>query len=360
MKSFLKPHIRKIVNPHALDVSSLSRLARKLYYEARVMWDGFPDSTSALQESNLFKEWWYYSVELLPGATVKGIYADDMPFLPRMLMRNCNLAGADCLDLGSMEGLIPALMCRQGARSVLAADATFHCYKKMDALKYYYKVNFDFQQIGLMYGLSEKLRRRKGFDFINLSGVLYHVFSPVHVLAGVRPLLRKNGLMIISTNIVDRSDFSMEFNDRGRLQAEANTFWYLSVPLFEYMLRFFRLEPIDCLYLPYTSKDSVRYIENLDVGYLSVVCRATDDIAITSDQWARTAKGSWEYTELCNFEMLSSQKFSSISYKRGPDQRFVNLDNRSIDLSSAMRQQEPVLRAERPEDSQLLRLSDQY
>jgi 2-polyprenyl-3-methyl-5-hydroxy-6-metoxy-1,4-benzoquinol methylase len=365
MEAFLKSITPKKFRPNTLDASLLARLlARSLWnscYDARVKMDGFPPSAEKLGESSLFKGWWYYGVELLPGQITKGIFADDVPLLPRMLLRNFDLAGADCLDLGSMEGLMPTLMCRQGAKSVLATDATYHCYKKMAALKHYYGAQFDFQKIGLMYGLSEKLKHRGGFDFINLSGVLYHVFSPMHVLAGVRPLLRKNGLMIVSTNITTREDYSMEFNDRGRLQTERNTFWYLSVPLFEYMLRFFRLEPIDCLYHPYSENDSVRYNKDTGAAYLSVVCRATDDVALASDEWAaETARVSWEYTELCDYDLLASQKTSSIGYKRDPDARFSNpSDGRSIDLSSAIRLQGAVVRATRPEDSHLLRLSDQ-
>ena len=361
MKSILKSILRKILRAERLETSIRAWRICYFWFETQLKWNRFPDSNTAIYEFDLFKGWWYYSVELLAGQTTKGIYADDLPFLPRMLLAKCDLAGAVCLDLGSMEGLIPTLMCRQGARSVLATDATFHCYKKMAALKRYYGVHFDFQQIGLMYGLSEKLKRRGGFDFINLSGVLYHVFSPLHVLAGVWPLLRKNGLMIISTNIVNRSGHSMEFNDQGRLQTETNTYWYPSVSLFEYFIRFFRLEPIDCLYRPHAKNEPNFYVNNLDAGYLSVVCRASDDVALASDGWAaKTAREFWEYTELCDFRMLSSQRTSSIGYKGRLDERYLNPDNRSIDLSRAVRLQEPVIRAVRPEDLHLLRLSDQY
>jgi hypothetical protein len=76
-------------------------------------------------------------------------------------------------------------MSKQGARKVLATDASFHCYEKIVALKKYHKVDFDFQQTGSMYDLSKKPRRRGGFDYINLSGILYHVFPPLHVIASV-------------------------------------------------------------------------------------------------------------------------------------------------------------------------------
>ena len=54
----------------------------------------------------------------MPGLITKGQYPDSFPMLPRMLLRNCDLRGTTCLDLGSMEGLMPVLMCRQGAKAV--------------------------------------------------------------------------------------------------------------------------------------------------------------------------------------------------------------------------------------------------
>jgi 2-polyprenyl-3-methyl-5-hydroxy-6-metoxy-1,4-benzoquinol methylase len=357
MSDFLRAMLPNGLRPDPLDVSVWARL-RRVPYMARVKRQTFPGSAEQLRNSDLFKSWWYYSIELLPGLITKGIYWPELPFLPRMLVRHCSLAGSDCLDLGSMEGMMPTLMCKQGARSVLATDAMFHCYEKLLAVKHYYKVDFDFQQIGLIYGLSDKLGRRGGFDFINLSGLLYHVFSPMHVLAGVRPLLRKNGLMIESTNVISDDDYRMQFNDRGLLQREEQTFWYLSAPLFEYLLRFFRLEPIDCLYHPYSEGDDVRFVKDKQAGYLSVVCRATDNIALASDDWAaRAASGSWEYTALCDYRMLSSQKPAHISYRREWSGG-LRQDNCPINLSAALQEQEPVVRAERPEDSHILALQD--
>src|SRR5436190_21309625 len=151
--------------------------------------------------------------------------------LPRMLTRNVAVGGMECLDVGTMEGLIPTLLRRRGAGRVLAIDAVPHCERKLQAVASAYGVTFEFRTVGLMYDMHRKLADRGGFDFINFSGVNYHVFSPMHCIAGLRPLLRRNGLMVIGTNVVNRGGYSMEFNDRGRLQAEANTFWYHSVPM---------------------------------------------------------------------------------------------------------------------------------
>jgi SAM-dependent methyltransferase len=300
----------------------------------------------------MYNNFWYYDVELLPDVITQGQYPKTTPLLPRMLLRNCNLKGADCLDIGSMEGLVPVLMCRQGARRVLASDFNFHTYGKMCAVMKYYGVDFSFKRIDLLYDLANKIASPKwrGFDLINLSGVLYHVFSPFHVLAGVRPLLKRGGLMIVSTNVINRNDFSMEFNNSGTLQSECNTFWYLSIKMLDYMLRYFQLVPIDCLYYKYPPKDVVRYAKDFDAGYLSVVCRAVSDRgAAFSDKWlSESVTGAWEYL-LCNQKMIDAQASSTISYCAGDE---------AIDLSERLGRSKPLETAPYPHDTHLLRLLD--
>jgi len=266
--------------------------------------------------ASVLNDWWYYSVELASGVTTKGMDTPQTPMLPRMMLRNCRLRDMDCLDIGSMEGLIPALMSRQGARKVLATDAMPHCQKKMDVLRKIYDVDFDFREVGLLYDLGVKLKDCGGFDFINLSGVLYHVFSPMHVLAGIRPLLKKNGLMVISTNVMNREGCSLEFNKHGSLQMETNTFWYHSAPLLEELIRYFKMVPIDFLFCPHTPVNPYNYVPGLNSGYMSVVCRAVDGLEVESaDPWAsRSRMSSWEFLSLCNGQMMASQPTSTISY----------------------------------------------
>ncbi|MDB5422700.1 MAG: hypothetical protein JWQ29_116 [Phenylobacterium sp.] len=274
--------------------------------------------TSELIESVL-DNWWYYSVELKPGVVTKGITSPRLPMLPRMILRGADLSGLDCLDVGSMEGLTPAMMRRKGAAKVLAIDAVPHCERKMAALKEAYKVEFDFHRVGLMYDLSRKLADQGGFDLINFTGVNYHVFSPMHCIAGLRPLLKKNGLMIIGTNVVNRGGYSLEFNDHGRLQPEANTFWYHSVPMMDYLARYFQLVPIDCLYFPHSPVNPATFVPGLDLGYLVMICRAVEeDQIIDGDQWAKRSRSlSWEFQGLCDSKMMNAQPTSEIGYTSG-------------------------------------------
>jgi 2-polyprenyl-3-methyl-5-hydroxy-6-metoxy-1,4-benzoquinol methylase len=322
----------------------------------------FPHTADALEKSDLFTGWWYYSVELLPGLITKGHYPDSFPMLPRILLRNCDLRGTDCLDLGSMEGLMAVVMCRQGAKAVLATDAIDHCREKMAALRYYYKASFEFQQVGLMYDLNKKLRKlgRSSFDIINLSGLLYHVFSPLLVLAGVRPLLKRNGLLIVSTNVVVDDSFTMQFNNAGRLQEEVNTFWYLSVRALDYLLRYLKLAPVDCLYIPHRDiKSSVRYMTDVDSGYLSVVCRAKDSpIPAREDKWMlKSAQGSWEYTGLIDWNSCSCQPLTQVPYSATIEKNLLRDDTGTVDLLRALLCR-TIHEARKSGDAHVLRLAD--
>ena len=167
--------------------------------------------------------------------------------------------------------------------------------------------------------------------------------------------------MIISTNIIERSDYSMEFNNSGKFQTEANTFWYLSVPFFDYMLKYFRLRPIDCLYHPYREDDTVRYTQDINTGYLSVVCRATDDILTDSDDnWINSSiQESWENVALCDEEMLSKQASSQILYRRTLEEDSISSDDQSIDLQREMEEREPVFSARQSADTHFLHLEDE-
>jgi 2-polyprenyl-3-methyl-5-hydroxy-6-metoxy-1,4-benzoquinol methylase len=308
------------------------------------------------------KEWWYYTVELAPNLVAQGTYPADFPYMPRMLMRQAHLQGTDCLDLGSMEGVIPVLMHRKGAKRIIAADAVPHCADKMAVLQQVYGATWDFRQIGLMYDLADKLAADGQFDFVNLSGVLYHVFSPLHTLASARPLMKKNGLFMLSTNVVNEQSDVMHFNTAGKLQTEPNTFWYPSIPLLEYFLRYFNFAPIDCLYSRHPS-NSPLHVAGKECGFISIVCRAVDPgtAVPANDHWAkRSMLGSWEYTGLSKQRHDPAATPSSIGYDLPEALKDIVARNGSIDLHLAVNELgRRVERAKRVEDSYLLRLTDE-
>ena len=308
----------------------------------------YPRNREELRASPLARAPWYYSVELLPGVVMEGSHPRDVPFLPRIMLRRCGVEGQSCLDLGTVEGIVPALLVRRGAREVLAVDHSNAHLARLVALKHYHGVDFGFRTVGLMYGLHRQIRR--SFDLVNVSGLLYHVFSPLGILASVRPLVKRGGLVLASTNVTLEPGCTMDFNAAGRLQTEANTFWYPTVELFDYMLRYMRLQPIDCLLLPH-DRSSLRdhLVFDKPSGYLSVLCRAVD--AADGDDWMReSAASSWEYLDGSDWRRADSAPESGIEYTG-------DRDGGPIELAAAVAETPPMARAESEDQSHLLRLS---
>ena len=319
----------------------------------------YPKTVETLKASHIYTQWWYYSIELLPELITLGAYEDNFPLLPRTILRNCGVGDMECLDLGSMEGLIPILLARRGARRVLATDIADHCRDKIAAVQHYHGVTFEYQNVGLIYDLSKKINR--SFDLINCSGLLYHVFSPLMVLAGMRPLVKRNGLMIVSTNVVHSAEYVMEFNNGGRWQDETNTFWYISIPLLDYALRYLKLAPLDCVYLPHANiKSHIRYISDKPSGYISVACRAVDQSLSTSpDKWMnKSASESWEYQGLIDWKRVARNPVSRIEYRGNLDHKCMRSDTGSMDLWRAITESIPAKMSEC--DTHILKLGDRY
>ncbi len=308
------------------------------------------------------KAWWYYTVELAPGLIAQGTYPTDFPYMPRMLMRQAHLQNTECLDLGCMEGVIPVLMHRRGAKRIVAVDAVPHCADKMAVLQDIYDARWDFREVGPMYELDEKLRADGSFDFVNLSGVLYHVFSPLHTLASVRPLVKRNGLFMLSTNVVNEQSDVMHFNTSGKLQTEINTFWYPSIPLLEYFLRYFNFAPIDCLYSRHLSNSPI-YVPGKECGFISIVCRAVDAGAAlpAGDKWAESSmRSSWEYLDLSKQRHSPQEPTSAIGYDLPDVLQQQVARNGSIDLYLAVNELgRRALPTQRKQDTYLLQLGDE-
>ena len=262
-------------------------------------------------------EWWYYSVEFEDGMR-RGIYPDSLPMLPRMLLDRCDVRGLDLLDVGCMEGLIPALATRRGAKA-MAVDVSNHCEAKLERVRAAYG-DFPFKVSPVAYELHRQIPKR--FDFVNLSGLLYHVVSPLLVLLGARPLLKMGGLMIVATNVIAERGYSAHFNAHGRIQIEANTFWYPTIDLLDYWLRMVGLDPIDALYLPHSAvadvplgESRVSYVFDKPSGYLALMCRAMPMPA--GDEWMRLA--TRDSVDFCRLGGDWSQERSIASYTRGRD-----------------------------------------
>jgi hypothetical protein len=181
------------------------------------------------------------------------------------------------------------------------------------------------------------------------------------VLCGIRPLLKRGGLMVVSTNVTLEDRYAMEWNDAGRMQTEVNTFWYLSVPLFDYLLRYLRLAPLDCAFLPHTAvRSGAGYVFDRPSGYLSVLCRAVDEpLPARDDEWMkRSVAGSWEYRGLVDWKRAARQPAAVAGLSGELDRGFFRDEIDCLELWQAVRGRTPLGAAADPADTHLLRLSD--
>src|SRR5690606_35190766 len=126
------------------------------------------------------------------------------------LLQHIDLTGADCLDIGTMDGIASFVMAEKGAKSVLATDVaereTFRFARKTLGHDVEYRTDVD------MYNIMQAAGGRK-FDVVLMAGVLYHVFDPLYAISTVRHLTRHDGLAIIETHYLpNESQPVMTFN----------------------------------------------------------------------------------------------------------------------------------------------------
>jgi len=209
---------------------------------------------------------WYYSVEMEPGELTPGQTFSNVG-LTRTLLQRADLNGKDCLDIGTMEGVIPTLMKRRGASEVFAYDRPSALTSRVEAVKDRFDVDFEFVSGVPLSGLAARLNHQT-FDVVVMSGVLYHLFSPLSGLATARGLLRNGGIMILETAAIIDDSPAMHWNANLRFLGES--YFFPSLACLDYLVRFLRMEIIDCAYLESDCIDGLR------TARVALSCRAVD------------------------------------------------------------------------------------
>jgi len=242
-----------------------------------------------------FRDQWYYSIELTPGSYTEGFNFSNVA-LTRKLLSLCEVKGKDCLDISGADGLVSILMSRRGAKRVVATD-------RYDFSKRFTEINetlshqiqyFPDTMLSDFTKLPESDQKPMRFDVVINSGLLYHVFDPMSVLACTRTLVKTGGILIVETAIVVENDFSMHFNAHGVFYNDPTSFWFISPSCFEYMLRYFKLKPLCCEYLDVTQLNNGKKVTRM-----AVACRATDEVvSLDGDQWIKDACLAADYHDI--------------------------------------------------------------
>jgi 2-polyprenyl-3-methyl-5-hydroxy-6-metoxy-1,4-benzoquinol methylase len=266
----------------------------------------FPATESELRASPIFNEQWYYCFELLPGVITRGAAHLNIG-LTRRLFSKMDLADRSVLDIGTMEAAIPVLAKRRGAKFAAGIDAD-RCDDKIEAVKHYMGQDFHYSSGIIHSAMQEKLSKagHQAFDVIILSGVLYHCFGPLHTLAYARSMLRTGGLMIIETWGIESAEPAMYFNSAGRFGKDPSTFFLPTTSLLNYVLRYFKLQPIDCVWIAIPDVAGLR---------VAVVCRATDEVLNEGDEWMLEATNMVDYKTLIDWDNIASAGSTFVPYQ---------------------------------------------
>jgi hypothetical protein len=113
--------------------------------------------------------------------------------------------------------------------------------------------------------------------------------------------------LLIETWTVPGEGMTMLFNQRGFVTNEQNTFWFPTVPLFDYLLRFNRLEILDCAFLVIDAVDGGGY-------RIAVACRAIEKPDAGDDEWMLLAGQQSVDVQFARRSALTSERDDVVSY----------------------------------------------
>ncbi len=223
---------------------------------------------------------WYSTIELAPGIFSPGLNIPSVAST-RTALKAIPLDGLKCLDVGTVEGVVPVLMTRRGAQDVVAYDR-IDWSRKVDFVKMCYGADYRYIT-GMNYADFQAKALRLDvhpFDLIVFSGVLYHMFDPLGGLLRTRSMVRQGGLVIIETSALANDVMAIFFNAEAWIIPPPNYF-VPSVACLEYLLRLCRLEPLDVIHAGRSGGT-----HHPDHTRVCVVCRAVNtQLVFKSGQW---------------------------------------------------------------------------
>jgi 2-polyprenyl-3-methyl-5-hydroxy-6-metoxy-1,4-benzoquinol methylase len=266
---------------------------------------------------------WYSKMELAPGVFTRN--EEEPPYwtmaLSRQALRQVDLTGKRCLDVGAVDGFMSIVMKKLGADRVVSVDC-LDWRKQIITSTAAHGVDIEYVprvgSLNLIDRMIEvhKLADRGGddfaFDVVLCSGVMYHVLSPLHLIGALRTLVRPGGLVFLETAVIQDHDHYMTFNHLGGgLYIYTYTdSWFVTPPLLDYLLRMFYFQPIDMVYRK--QKVAGPYL----VGRAAVVCRAIDHVLARPDEsQLEQSTRNFEFSELCRIELDRLKQHTTIDYK---------------------------------------------
>jgi SAM-dependent methyltransferase len=255
----------------------------------------------------LLERRWYYSIEHAPGQWTAG-----MNFAPTAMTRKAlsatRVEDMTCIDIGSMDGLVPIVLARRGARQVLSYDR-LDFGQKMAFLQEKLGVGFDYRSGMSMRAFRDRHVTDHPRDVVVFSGVLYHMFDPLGGLLLARSMVRDGGILIIETGATISAENAAFFNSEARFY-QGDNFWLPSLANLDYLLRFARLAPLEVFHLHQTARTA----KNPPLCRVCVACRAVPKPpSAPDDEWIHLPQQA-DFAELIDWRFTASAKGEEVPY----------------------------------------------
>lgn len=303
---------------------------------------------------------WYSSIELAPGLYTRDTLEYWTTSLPRQALEHADLREKRCLDVGAVDGFMAALMKREGAATVTAIDCMnfsrqvalvqrclgvqFDYFPGVGTLKMVDRL-IDIHKFGNLFTIAGRSTTDTdfAFDFINCSGVMYHLYSPIHLIGALRTLIRPGGIVIVETAMMatDGHDMSFNYFGSGQYVYGLSATWFITPGLLDYLLRMFSLQPIDILYRHNKIIDHVPR----SIGRAAIVCRAVDKpLALPEEHQMLDSVKTFEFDEIYKRELEGLKKWTWVDYTPwiGPEFLQKQGEFEHLDLLGAIRAQEAL------------------
>lgn len=188
------------------------------------------DSKEEILKKDIKNNKWFHSIKFNENLISPGRFSSDRPqnyTLYGILhyLENINLKDTNCVDMGTMDGLIAFSLKYYGAKKVVATDMA---YRKnfYDGMKYL-NLDIEYKQPYMSKDLPVVLNNKK-VDLIVCAGILYHVLEPMKLLSDCRNSLKNNGLLLLETQYMyytNKPYISFSPIDKRYGSIHANTFF---------------------------------------------------------------------------------------------------------------------------------------
>ncbi len=158
------------------------------------------------------------------------------------LLRQMDLRGQTCLDIGAADGLLSFGMKALGAQKVVASD-TYRMKSFLLAIA----------ALGIEIEYHPKLQIKDllsvfqpaSFDLIACAGIIYHMLNPFSALLVCRRLVKEGGYFVVETAYApDNDSASMVFNPVAEINPEKYTYWLPTRKALEGMMRMASFEVV--------------------------------------------------------------------------------------------------------------------